>query len=172
MGQGMNSGIAQLRSASLRGSSAPLPAMWGFAHHRESPGTRVRKDSCRKERWGSSVGCSHSTGAGTPATGHPQSHGVGPITIRCFFPMCLIQPLSLFALEGPLALLPPRQSLMPCQITELRGSRRVSSCHLMSIWVPPGWLTAVCASWLALRRLTHSIAALPQRGACSKGMGP
>ncbi|KFQ89938.1 von Willebrand factor A domain-containing protein 5A, partial [Phoenicopterus ruber ruber] len=30
----------------------------------------------------------------------------------------------------------------------------------------------VCESWLALRRLTNGIAALPQRGACSKGKGP
>ncbi|XP_075379087.1 von Willebrand factor A domain-containing protein 5A-like [Mycteria americana] len=74
--------------------------------------------------------------------------------------------------RGPLALLPPRQSLIPCQIVELRGSSRVSSCHPVSIWVPPGWLTAVCESWLALRRLTHAIAALPQRGACSKACKP
>lgn len=86
--------------------------------------------------------------------------------------MCLIHPLSLFALKGPLALLPPRQSLIPCQVIELRGSHKVSSCYPMSIWVPPGWLTAVCASWIALRQLTDGIAALPQRGACSKGMGP
>ncbi|XP_009886825.1 PREDICTED: von Willebrand factor A domain-containing protein 5A-like [Charadrius vociferus] len=72
----------------------------------------------------------------------------------------------------PLALLPPRQSLIPCQVIELRGSHKVSSCHPMSIWVPPGWLTAVCASWLALRQLTHGIAALPQRGACSKARKP
>ncbi|KAM6114878.1 LOW QUALITY PROTEIN: von Willebrand factor A domain-containing protein 5A-like [Phoenicopterus ruber ruber] len=70
--------------------------------------------------------------------------------------------------RGPMALLPPRQSLIPCQIVELRGSGKVSSCFPRSIWVPPGWLTAVCESWLALRRLTNGIAALPQRGACSK----
>ncbi|NXA24613.1 VMA5A protein, partial [Ibidorhyncha struthersii] len=71
-----------------------------------------------------------------------------------------------------LALLPPRQSLIPCQVIELRGSHKVSSCYRMSIWVPPGWLTAVRASWLALRQLTHSIAALPQSGACSKACKP
>ncbi|NXT82728.1 VMA5A protein, partial [Zapornia atra] len=70
--------------------------------------------------------------------------------------------------QGLLALLPPRQSLVPCQIIELRGSHKVSSCYPMSIWVPPGWLTAVCASWLALCQLTHSIASLQQRGPCSK----
>ncbi|NXQ83606.1 VMA5A protein, partial [Nyctibius grandis] len=74
--------------------------------------------------------------------------------------------------RGPLALLPPRQSLIPCQILELRGSGTVSSCYPKSIWEPPGWLTAVSASWLALRRLTHGIAALPQRGACSKECKP
>ncbi|XP_063177801.1 von Willebrand factor A domain-containing protein 5A-like isoform X10 [Chroicocephalus ridibundus] len=73
--------------------------------------------------------------------------------------------------QRPLALLPPRQSLIPCQIVELRGSR-ISSCYPKSIWVPPGWLTAVRASWLALRQLTHDIAALPQRGACSKACKP
>ncbi|XP_075027908.1 von Willebrand factor A domain-containing protein 5A-like [Calonectris borealis] len=74
--------------------------------------------------------------------------------------------------RGPLALLPPRRSLIPCQIVELRGSSRVSSCYPRTIWVPPGWLTAVCQSWLALRRLAHGIAALPQRGACSKACKP
>lgn len=84
--------------------------------------------------------------------------------------MCLIQPLSLFALKGPLALLPPRQSLTLCQTIELRGSIMSSSCRQKAIWVPHGWLTAVRASWLALRRLTHGIAHLSQQGACSKGM--
>ncbi|XP_010177742.1 PREDICTED: von Willebrand factor A domain-containing protein 5A-like [Mesitornis unicolor] len=74
--------------------------------------------------------------------------------------------------RGSLALLPPRQSLIPCQIIELRGSSNVSSCYPTSIWVPSGWLTAVCASWLALRQLTHGIATLPQRGACSKACEP
>ncbi|NXW37619.1 VMA5A protein, partial [Phaetusa simplex] len=73
--------------------------------------------------------------------------------------------------QRPLALLPPHQSLIPCQIIELRGSR-ISSCLPKSIWVPPGWLTAARASWLALRQLTHDIAALPQRGACSKACKP
>ncbi|KAM6238553.1 LOW QUALITY PROTEIN: von Willebrand factor A domain-containing protein 5A-like [Porphyrio hochstetteri] len=70
--------------------------------------------------------------------------------------------------RGLLELLPPRQSLIPCQIIELHGSHKASSCYPRSIWVPPGWLTAVCASWLALCRLTHGIASLPQRGPCSK----
>ncbi|KAM6295321.1 von Willebrand factor A domain-containing protein 5A-like [Aegotheles albertisi] len=74
--------------------------------------------------------------------------------------------------QGPLALLPPRQSLIPCQILELRGSRKSSSCFPVTIWVPPGWLTAVCASWIALRQLTQDIAALPQRGACPKACKP
>ncbi|XP_075631344.1 von Willebrand factor A domain-containing protein 5A-like isoform X1 [Balearica regulorum gibbericeps] len=74
--------------------------------------------------------------------------------------------------RGPLVLLPPRQSLMPCQIVELRGSGKVSSCYPMSTWVPPGWLTAVRASWLALRQLTRAIAALPQRGTCPKVCKP
>lgn len=85
--------------------------------------------------------------------------------------MCLIQPLSRFALKGPLALLPPRQSLARCQILELHGSWGGTSCYLRTVWVPPGWLTAVRQTRLALRRLTHSIATLPQQGACSKGMG-
>ncbi|NXW62504.1 VMA5A protein, partial [Eurystomus gularis] len=72
--------------------------------------------------------------------------------------------------RGPLALLPPRQSLTPCQIVTLRASFRGSSCYPKTIWVPPGWLTAVCQSWLALRRLAQGIAALPQQGACSKGI--
>ncbi|KAM6043001.1 von Willebrand factor A domain-containing protein 5A-like isoform 2-T2 [Theristicus caerulescens] len=74
--------------------------------------------------------------------------------------------------RGPLALLPPRQSLIPCQIVELRGSGKETSCFPMTIWEPPGWLTAACESWLALRRLTRGIAALPQRGACSKACEP
>ncbi|NXS51118.1 VMA5A protein, partial [Balaeniceps rex] len=74
--------------------------------------------------------------------------------------------------QGPLALLPPRQSLIPCQIVELRGSGKASCCYPMTIWVPPGWLTAACESWLALRRLTHGIASLSQRGACSKACKP
>lgn len=170
MGQGMNQGIVQLRSASLQGSSAPLPAMWGFAHHRGSPGTEVRKDTCGKELVRQLHGMFSFHWSWNPRHRAPQSHGAGPITTRCSFTTGLIRPLSLFALEGPLALLPPRQSLMPCQIVELRGSRKVSSCYPMSTWVPPGWLTAVCASWLALRQLTHAIAVLPQRGACPKGM--
>ncbi|NWW48497.1 VMA5A protein, partial [Pedionomus torquatus] len=74
--------------------------------------------------------------------------------------------------QRPLALLPPRPSFIPCQIIELCGSSGVSSCYPVSIWVPPGWLTAVRASWLALRQLTHGIAALPQQGACSKACKP
>ncbi|KAM9267169.1 LOW QUALITY PROTEIN: von Willebrand factor A domain-containing protein 5A-like [Morus bassanus] len=73
--------------------------------------------------------------------------------------------------QGPLVLLPPRQSPIPCQIVELRGSSKVSSCYPMCTWVPPGWLTAVCDSWLALC-LTHAIAALPQPEACSKACKP
>lgn len=90
---------------------------------------------------------------------------------RCFSSMCLIQPLSLFALKGPLALLPPRQSLTRCQILELRGSWSGTSCYLRTVWVPPGWLTAVQQTRLALRRLTDSITTLPWQGAGSKGMG-
>ncbi|KAM6312395.1 von Willebrand factor A domain-containing protein 5A-like [Podargus strigoides] len=74
--------------------------------------------------------------------------------------------------RGPLALLPPRQSLIPCQIVEIRDSRTGSSCRAKSIWVPPGWVTAVRSSWLALRRLTHGIADLSQQGACSKACKP
>ncbi|NWZ48390.1 VMA5A protein, partial [Haliaeetus albicilla] len=74
--------------------------------------------------------------------------------------------------RGPLALLPPRQSLIPCQTIELRGSIMSSSCRHKAIWVPHRWLTAVCASWLALRRLTHGIAHLSQQGACSKACKP
>ncbi|XP_074782810.1 von Willebrand factor A domain-containing protein 5A-like [Athene noctua] len=67
--------------------------------------------------------------------------------------------------QGPLALLPPRQSLVPCQIVKLRGLYNASSCRPVPIWVPPGW-------WLALHRLTHGIAALPQQGASSKACKP
>ncbi|NWI50250.1 VMA5A protein, partial [Calyptomena viridis] len=70
--------------------------------------------------------------------------------------------------QGPLALLAPWQSRVPCQIVELRGSCKDSSCFPVTIWVPPGWLTAVRESWLALRRLTCSTAAVPQWGSCSK----
>ncbi|NXE29126.1 VMA5A protein, partial [Ardeotis kori] len=71
--------------------------------------------------------------------------------------------------QGPLALLPPRQSLIPCQIIEVRKFIfEDSSCHSKTIWVPPGWVTAVRASRRALRQLTDRIAALSQRGACSK----
>lgn len=94
-----------------------------------------------------------------------------PITTRCFFPTCLIQPLSLFDLQGPLALLPPQKSLIPCQIVEIHAPIKESSCRPVTIWVPPAWLTAVHQLWLALCRLTQGIAALPQRGSWTKGMG-
>ncbi|NXG57909.1 VMA5A protein, partial [Hemiprocne comata] len=74
--------------------------------------------------------------------------------------------------QGPLALLPPHQTLIPCQTIELHGSMEHSSCYAKNIWVPPGWLTAVSASWVALRRLTHGIAALPKQEACSKAFKP
>ncbi|OPJ87846.1 hypothetical protein AV530_016344 [Patagioenas fasciata monilis] len=74
--------------------------------------------------------------------------------------------------QGPLAVLPLRQSFVPCQIVELCGSSRVSSCYPASLWVPPGWLTAACAPWPALHQLAHGIAALPQCGACSKAYKP
>ncbi|NWS18422.1 VMA5A protein, partial [Pachyramphus minor] len=70
--------------------------------------------------------------------------------------------------ERPLALLAPCQSHIPCQIVVLRGSCKERLCYPVTIWVPPGWLTAVRDSWRALRRLTCGIAALPNRGACSK----
>ncbi|XP_051495668.1 LOW QUALITY PROTEIN: von Willebrand factor A domain-containing protein 5A-like [Apus apus] len=75
-------------------------------------------------------------------------------------------------LEGPLALLPPHQTLIPCQTIELPGSLEHSCCSAKSIWIPPGWLRAVCASWAALRRLTSGIAALPKQEACSKAHKP
>ncbi|NXK16985.1 VMA5A protein, partial [Arenaria interpres] len=81
-------------------------------------------------------------------------------------------PLRVTWYQRPLALLPSRQSLIPCQIAELRGSGKVSSCYPVSVWVPPGWLTAVRASWLALCQVTQGIAALPQLGACSKACKP
>ncbi|XP_071884984.1 von Willebrand factor A domain-containing protein 5A-like isoform X1 [Anas platyrhynchos] len=71
--------------------------------------------------------------------------------------------------QGPLALLPPHQSLVACQILQLRGSICSSSCFPKSIFIPPGWLTAVQESWFAIQRLTHDIAALAQNGAHSKG---
>ncbi|XP_017923727.1 von Willebrand factor A domain-containing protein 5A-like [Manacus vitellinus] len=74
--------------------------------------------------------------------------------------------------RGPLALLAPCQSHIPCQLVELPGSCKDSSCYPVTIWVPPGWLTAVRESWCALRRLTCGIAALPNRGACSKAHKP
>ncbi|XP_027560639.1 von Willebrand factor A domain-containing protein 5A-like isoform X5 [Neopelma chrysocephalum] len=74
--------------------------------------------------------------------------------------------------RGPLALLAPCQSYIPCQLVELPGSCKDSSCYPVTIWVPPGWLTAVHESWRALRRLTCGIAALPNRGACSKAHKP
>nr|XP_038028278.1 von Willebrand factor A domain-containing protein 5A-like isoform X2 [Anas platyrhynchos] len=70
--------------------------------------------------------------------------------------------------QGPLALLPPHQSLVACQILQLRGSICSSSCFPKSIFIPPGWLTAVQESWFAIQRLTHDIAALAQNGAHSK----
>ncbi|XP_014801175.1 PREDICTED: von Willebrand factor A domain-containing protein 5A-like [Calidris pugnax] len=81
-------------------------------------------------------------------------------------------PLRVTWYRRPLALLPSHQSLIPCRIVELRGSSKVSSCYPVSIWVPPGWLTAVRASWLALCQVTQGIAALPQLGACSKACKP
>ncbi|PKU36025.1 von willebrand factor a domain-containing protein 5a-like [Limosa lapponica baueri] len=46
----------------------------------------------------------------------------------------------------PLALLPPHQSLIPCQIVELRGSRKVSSCYP---YVDPMEfvLCSICGRW-------------------------
>uniref|UniRef100_A0A8B9EA24 Uncharacterized protein n=1 Tax=Anser cygnoides TaxID=8845 RepID=A0A8B9EA24_ANSCY len=74
--------------------------------------------------------------------------------------------------QGPLALLPRHQSLVACQILQLRGSIRGSSCFPKSIAIPPGWLTAVQESWLAIQHLTHDIAALAQNGAHSKAPKP
>ncbi|XP_071884968.1 von Willebrand factor A domain-containing protein 5A-like isoform X1 [Anas platyrhynchos] len=74
--------------------------------------------------------------------------------------------------QGPLALLPPHQSLVACQILQLRGSICSSSCFPKSIFIPPGWLTAVQESWFAIQRLTHDIAALAQNGAHSKAPKP
>ncbi|XP_050183420.1 von Willebrand factor A domain-containing protein 5A-like isoform X2 [Myiozetetes cayanensis] len=74
--------------------------------------------------------------------------------------------------QGPLALLTPWQSHISCQIVELRGSCKDSSCYPVTVWVPPGWLTAVQESWRALRQLTCGITALPNRGACSKAYKP
>ncbi|KAM9174663.1 von Willebrand factor A domain-containing protein 5A-like [Mergus octosetaceus] len=74
--------------------------------------------------------------------------------------------------QGPLALLPPHQTLVACQILQLRGSIRSSSCFPKSIFIPPGWLTAVQESWFAIQRLTHDIAALAQNGAHSKAPKP
>ncbi|NXW52523.1 VMA5A protein, partial [Nyctiprogne leucopyga] len=62
--------------------------------------------------------------------------------------------------------------VIPCQIVLLHGSRKGTTCFPMTIWVPPGWLIAMCQSWLALRRLTHGIAALAQQGASSKATPP
>ncbi|NXG07781.1 VMA5A protein, partial [Sakesphorus luctuosus] len=61
-----------------------------------------------------------------------------------------------------------QRSHIPCQIVELRGSSKASSCYPLTIWVPPGWLTAVRESWHALRRLTCDIAVLPPWKTCSK----
>ncbi|XP_027762477.1 von Willebrand factor A domain-containing protein 5A-like isoform X4 [Empidonax traillii] len=74
--------------------------------------------------------------------------------------------------QGPLALLAPWQSHISCQMVELRGSCKASSCYPVTVWVPPGWLTVVQESWRALRQLTCGIAALPNRGACSKPYKP
>ncbi|XP_010005578.1 PREDICTED: von Willebrand factor A domain-containing protein 5A-like [Chaetura pelagica] len=84
--------------------------------------------------------------------------------------VCTSQRVSWY--QGPLALLPPRQTLIPCQTIELPGSLEHSSCSAKSIWIPPGWLRAACASWVALRRLTGGIAVLPKQEACSEAHKP
>ncbi|NXC47614.1 VMA5A protein, partial [Penelope pileata] len=70
--------------------------------------------------------------------------------------------------QRPMALLSPHQSLVPCQIFELRGSKNSTSCFPKTIWIPPGWLTVVQESQIALKRLTNGIAALLQHGVHSE----
>ncbi|XP_072212801.1 von Willebrand factor A domain-containing protein 5A [Excalfactoria chinensis] len=68
--------------------------------------------------------------------------------------------------HGPLALLPPRQSFVPCKILMLHGGSIAStSCFPKTIWNPPSWYTAVQESWIAIKRLTNDIANLFQHGA-------
>lgn len=145
--------------------------MWGFAPLSGLPGTKVRKDALGKDL----EGCLHgmfsfhrsqnpSHRAPPVSWGRPHhhqvllSHGLNSVSFPVSF-------------KGPLALLPPHQSLVACQILQLRGSIRSSSCFPKSIFIPPGWLTAVQESWFAIQGLTHDIAALAQNGAHSKGMG-
>ncbi|XP_021238582.1 von Willebrand factor A domain-containing protein 5A-like isoform X3 [Numida meleagris] len=67
--------------------------------------------------------------------------------------------------HGPLALLSPRQSFVPCKIFELHGTSSGSSCFAKTIWTPPSWLTTVQESWIAIKHLTNGIATLLQHGA-------
>ncbi|POI27246.1 hypothetical protein CIB84_009005 [Bambusicola thoracicus] len=67
--------------------------------------------------------------------------------------------------HGPLALLSPRQSFVPCKILLLRGSLTDTSCFPKTIWNPPGWHTAVQESRIAIKRLTNGIANLFQHEA-------
>lgn len=67
--------------------------------------------------------------------------------------------------HGPLALLSPRQSFVPCKILLLRGSLTDTSCFPKTIWNPPRWHTAVQESRIAIKRLTNGIANLLQHGA-------
>lgn len=83
------------------------------------------------------MGCSHSTGARTPTTGHPQSHGVGPITTRYSVPMGLIQSLSLFPSKGPWHCCHPTSHWLPARsfnyvapFAALLAFLRASSSHL------------------------------------------
>lgn len=71
--------------------------------------------------------------------------------------------------HGPLALLSPRQSFVPCKILLLRGSLTDTSCFPKTIWNPPRWHTAVQESRIAIKRLTNGIANLLQHGAHKEG---
>uniref|UniRef100_A0A8C9FZ71 VIT domain-containing protein n=1 Tax=Pavo cristatus TaxID=9049 RepID=A0A8C9FZ71_PAVCR len=67
--------------------------------------------------------------------------------------------------HGPLALLPPRQSFVPCKILLLHSSLTGTSCFPKSIWYPPSWYTAMQESRIAIKHLTNGIANLFQHGA-------
>ncbi|XP_031464727.1 von Willebrand factor A domain-containing protein 5A-like [Phasianus colchicus] len=66
--------------------------------------------------------------------------------------------------HGPLALLPPRQSFIPCKILLLHSSFSGTSCFPKTIWYPPSWHTALQESWIAIKHLTNGIANLFQHG--------
>lgn len=163
--QGMNQCSVPSKSVSHLGSSAPSPPMWVFVHHGGPPGTMVRKDTWGKELERYFHVFSFHRSQKSSHNMHKPHHQ------QVLLPHDLnLDPFPLCS-RKPLALLPPRQSFVPCKILLLHGSLTGTSCFPKTIWYPPSWHTALQESWIAIKQLTNGIANLFQLGAHKESIG-